>query len=107
MDINTQNSSGMMNGMPPITPDNSKPEKKVGPIIGIFIIIIILIVAAFYFFGKKLNTDDTLPVETITSTEQTSAVTASQNSAPATSADDVDSLSAELEAQLQDVDYSF
>lgn len=95
MDINTQNSSGMMNGMPP-TP---KTEKKVGPIVGVLIIVLVLIVAALYFFGQKLNTENA-PV-TSTSTSETSM------SANANSANDLATMQADLNSQLKDVDYSF
>jgi hypothetical protein len=93
--INTQNSSGMMNGMPP----QPHQEKKVGPIVGALIIILVLIIAALYFFGQKLNTG--APVESAPIVETQSP------EAPAATADDVDTLQAELGASLQDVDYSF
>ena len=96
MDINTQNSSGMMNGMPP-TPHT---EKKVGPIAGALIIVLILIIAALYFFGQKLNTES---IPATTSAQQTSdAMTAS-----ASQTDNTATLEADLNAQLKDVDYSF
>ena len=101
MDINTQNSSGMMNGMPP-TPH---VEKKVGPIVGTLIIVLVLIIAAIYFFGTKLNTVK----QTSEDTAQTEAIVDGQNSmtATATEADDVTSLESDLDIQLKDVDYSF
>lgn len=90
---NIQNSSGMMNGMPPAP----QVEKKVGPIVGALIIVLVLIIAALYFFGQKLNTEtasqEAAPIETMT--------------ASVADADDVDTLEAELNAELQDVDYSF
>ncbi len=100
MDINTQNSSGMMNGMPP----QPQPEKKVGPIIGALIIVLILIVAALYFFGQRLNTQNKIetaaPVTQNTPTQTSSAT-------DATSQDDVKSLQSDLDIQMKDVDYSF
>jgi|GEM_PF-3084482 len=98
MDINTQNSSGMMNGMPP----EVRTEKKVGPIVGALIIVLILIIGALYFFGQKLNTDS-VPVES------TSAQGTQDNSmtASASDAEDIAALQADLNAQLANVDYSF
>ena len=102
MDINTQNSSGMMNGMPP-TP---KIEKKVGPIVGALIIVLILIVAALYFFGQKLNTET--PVQDTTSMQSVSPSPETANVANASSSlDDIASMQADLNSQLQNVDYSF
>ncbi|HEY4503528.1 MAG TPA: hypothetical protein VJJ28_00225 [Candidatus Paceibacterota bacterium] len=109
MDINTQNSSGMMNGMSP-TPNN---EKKVGPIVGALIIVLILIIAALYFFGQKLNTN--IPSETPSanenteiSSEQTSLnVPPNSMTATATEPDNIQSLQSDLDIQLKDVDYSF
>ncbi len=100
MDINTQNSSGMMNGMPPVP----STEKKVGPIVGALIIVLILIIAALYFFGSKLNTQ--APVE---SQQQATLETADNGemTASAAQADDVASLQADLDMQMKDVDYSF
>lgn len=95
--INTQNSSGMMNGMPPAR----QPERKVGPIVGALIIVLILIIAALYFFGRRLNT--TAPA----STNDQSAITTPAQPAAATQADDVNSIQADLNGQLKDVDYSF
>lgn len=106
MDINTQNSSGMMNGMPPAP----QTEKKVGPIVGALIIILILIIAALYFFGQRLNTE--APIQT-PPTDQTSQQTtlnnapASTQTATATQTDSVSSLQTDLDNQLKDVDYSF
>ncbi len=96
---NVQNSSGMMNGMPP-TPAPAT-EKKVGPIVGVLIIVLMLIIAALYFFGSKLNTE--APVTT--PAEQTTA--ANNMGATATQADDVNTLQSDLNVQLKDVDYSF
>lgn len=84
MEPNIQNSSGMMNGMPP----EPKQTKKVGPVIGTLVIVLIIIIAALYLFGKRLNT-----------TTPTNSDGYSQTS----EAD----LNADLDAQLKDVDYSF
>lgn len=98
MDIN-QNSSGMMNGIPPV----GQKERKIGPIIGALIVIIILIVASLYFFGKKLNTETSAPVEEVPAVEtvQTSSET------PLSDSTETNALEADLNAQLNDVDYSF
>ncbi len=94
MDINTQNSSGMMNGMPPI----KQNEKKVGPIIGALIIVLILIIAALYFFGQKLN---------IEAPAQQTSQTSEENVANSSSSISTDSLNSNLDEVLNDVDYSF
>lgn len=96
MEPNTQNSSGMMNGIPPIP----KQDRKIGPIIGVLIIVLVLIIAALYFFGQKLNT---------TNTEQPAALqtTNTENSASASSSTSDAALKADLDAQLKDIDYSF
>lgn len=100
MDINNQNSSGMMNGIPPV----NHSEKKVGPIVGALIIVLILIIAALYFFGQKLNTET--PTNETTS-GQVSSENANGNVASSAASTSVDALKAELDAQLKDVDYSF
>ncbi len=92
MDINTQNSSGMMNGMPP----TSHTEKKVGPIVGALITVLILIIASLYFFGQKLNTESR-PLET-SSTQQSSAISENSMTASVAQADDVTTLQADLDA---------
>ncbi len=98
MDINTQNSSGMMNGIPPT---NQQHEKKVGPIVGALIIVLILIIAALYFFGQKLNTQ--------APSQQTTTQTPTENANMANSSSSLnpDVMKADLDAQLKDVDYSF
>lgn len=97
--INNQNSSGMMNGMPPVP----KQEKKLGPIVGVIIVILILIVAALFFLGKDLNTGapaQEAPIEqSVDSTPNTSAA--------ADAASELSDIQAELDAEFQDVDYSF
>ena len=102
MDINTQNSSGMMNGMPP----KPQTEKKVGPIAGALIIVLILIIAALYFFGQKLNTES-IPQQSTSALQSPAAVPTDAMSANASSSNDVASLQADLNSQLKDVDYSF
>ncbi len=87
-----------MNGMPPMP----KQEKKIGPIVGALIIVLILIIAALYFFGQKLNTP-TAPAQETVPTVQTNE----NMPAAAAKSDDTDTLQAELNAELKDVDYSF
>lgn len=103
MEYNTQNSSGMMNGMPPTI--QPQPEKKVGPIVAALIIVLILIIAALYFFGLKLNksTTSSQPSTQTTATEQAS----DKNVASVSSLSDIKAMESDLDAQLQDVDYSF
>lgn len=100
MDMNNQNSSGMMNGLPP----QSKTDKKIGPIVGALIIVLIIIIASLYIFGKNLNTETEVMTPEAATTEETSDATASVASPII---DDTTSLDAELDAQLKDVDYSF
>jgi uncharacterized protein YpmB len=88
MEPNT-NSNGMLNGLP-LTP---KEGNKIGPIIGALVIIILVVVAAIYFFGRNLNSDTT-PVQ-----EQTVETTDTENGAAA--------IEAELDAELENIDYSF
>ncbi len=102
MDQNTQTP----NQFPPQAPQPGAPlqphsEKKVGPIVGALIIIIILVIAALWFFGSKLNTD--APVESAPVVQQNDT----QMQASAASADDVNSLQADLDATFTDVEYSF
>ena len=98
MELNTNNSSGMMNGLPPL----KKEDRKVGPIVGALVIILLIIVVTLYFFGKGLNTQNptiqNTPVVTTPVVEQTAAVSSSS---------DIESIQANLDAQLQNVDYSF
>ncbi len=101
MDLNTQNSSGMMNGMPPVI----KEEKKIGPIIGVLVIVLVLIIAALYFFGQRLNTQ---PTNSTANTQTNSGIeTASNQSANVTSSTSVESIQKDIDSQLKDVDYSF
>lgn len=97
--MNTQNSSGMMNGLPPL----SKPERKIGPIVGALIIVLVLIIAALYIFGKNLNTEPEIVAPEVRTTE----TMATSTSATSTTSDDTTSLESDLDAQLEDVDYSF
>ncbi len=101
MDINTQNSSGMMNGMPPAP----QTERKVGPIVGALIIVLVLIVAALYFFGQRLNTES--KVQKTAPTEQTSATNSTSASVVTSQPDDVNTLQSDLDNQFNNVDYSF
>lgn len=102
MDINTQNSSGMMNGMPPVT--NSE-GKKIGPIIGTLVIIIVIIIGALYFFGKRLDSQLPNTNENAIPARNDSADTlpAATNQAVTDEA----SLDADLDSQLKDIDSSF
>ena len=104
MEYNTQNSSGMMNGIPPV----SQPEKKIGPIVAILIIVLVLIIAGLYFFGQKLNTSyNTTSDQTLTPAVQTppaSQVSYDQRSVANVS--DIKALENDIDAQLQEVDYS-
>jgi hypothetical protein len=101
MEINTKNSSGMMNGLP----KESKEDKKVGPIVGALIIVLILIITALFFFGKRLNTQST---NTPISNEQSSIQnTPIRNEANLSSSTEVQDLQADLDAQIKDIDFSF
>lgn len=102
MDINTKDSSGMMNGMPP----SVKNDKKVGPIIGVLVIVLILIIIALYFFGQRLNTQAPIDTQVTTSTTSESN-NVIRNEASLSSSTDVQSIQNDLDAQLKDVDYSF
>lgn len=102
MDIKTKESSGMMNGMPPVI----KNDKKVGPIIGVLVIVLILIIIALYFFGQRLNTQTPpsaqqrqVPVEFLDNVIR--------NESTNSSSTDVQSIQSDLNVQLKDVDYSF
>ena len=94
--MNTQNSSGMMNGLPPL----NKTDRKIGPIVGALVIVLILVIAALYFFGQKLNTDTANPVAAPASQEP-------QNAPATTSSDSAAAIEADLDAQFRDIDYSF
>lgn len=99
--MTTQNSSGMMNGLPPV----GQKDRKIGPIVGALIIIILIIVAALYFFGKKMNTTESIvPADAIVETTATTETTSDTNLSTST---DVNAIQADLDAQLNDVDYSF
>ena len=94
MEPNIQNSSGMMNGMPPVP----KQTRKVGPIIGALVIVLIIIIIALYFFGQRVKT---------TPSTIDSVINTTNNSASVSSSSEVKDLNADLDAQLKDVDYSF
>lgn len=93
-----RNSSGMLNGLPRTPGEN----RKIGPIIGVLVIVLVIIIAALYFFGQKLNTNPTTTEvsEIPVTTEQTGVQTTNTN-------DEAAAINADLDAQLQDVDYSF
>lgn len=91
MEPNTQNSSGMMNGIPPV----AKQDKKVGPIIGVLVIVLVLIIGALWFFGQRLNTSPSAQKANV------------ESSASASTANDAAGIKADLDAQMKDIDYSF
>ncbi len=100
MDTNTNNNQ-MGNGMnyqsmPP------KKEKRVGPIVGILIVVLALIIAIIYFVGAKIGTSTESMQNTQTNSQDNSSLTAN-----ASKADDVNTLNADLDSQLKDIDYSF
>ncbi len=105
MDINTQNSSGMMNGMPPTI----KEERKIGPIIGTLIIVILIIIAALYFFGRRLDNKQQYNSQQLQGIEDRSIPARNDASADTTNTSNVDNaaLEAELDSQLKDIDSSF
>ncbi len=96
---NNINPSSMMNGMPPVP----KNEKKIGPIVSVLVIVLVIVIASLYFFSQKLNTTPNVSEETVTSEK----VTNTENTANLSSGTDSDSLNADLDAQLKDIDYSF
>lgn len=96
------NPSGMMNGLPPVPKEN----KKIGPIIGVLVIVLIIIVAALVFFGKKLNTTPTTDTAQ-NPVENTSGVVENINEVIPQTEDNGAAIEADLDAQLQDIDYSF
>jgi len=98
MEINTKNSSGMMNGLPP----SKRDDRKVGPIVGALVVILIIIVVILYFFGKRLNTQS--PVNTTADTNQSSLTT---KETATTIETDINSINTQLDSQLKDIDYSF
>lgn len=88
----------MINGMPPLP----KEHKRVGPIIGALVIILIVIIAALYFLGQRADTDTTIIEE-----EQTTQKEIIRNEATTFDQETQIELNADLDAQLDDVDYSF
>lgn len=96
------NSSGMMNGLPPVPKEN----KKIGPIIGVLVIVLIIIVGALVFFGKKLNTTPTTDTSQ-NPIENTSGTIENINETIPPTEDSSAAIEADLDAQLQDIDYSF
>ena len=99
MEINTNNSSGMMNGLPP----TNKDERKVGPIVGALIIILAIIIIILYFFGKRLNTTEMPIIENQANTEV--SIESEINSISSES--DTANIEKYLDEQLKDIDYSF
>ena len=78
------------------------PQKSgTGAIAGAVVIILLLALGAFYFWGTKLNLPDTNPPPVILSNETASALISSDTSAglpPQGTSDDVDAISADLQA---------
>lgn len=103
MDINTQQSSGMMNGMPP----SMKQEKKIGPVIATLVIIIIIVIGGLYFFGKKLDTKSVDDTPVINQIDNTSNVSSVQPAVQVDKTVDEATLNADLDTQLNGIDSSF
>ena len=101
---NIQNSSGMMNAMPPVMKNEPKSQKKVGPIIGALIIILVLVIAGLYFFGQKLNKENPQIQSTVTDTSDN---TAGSIEAKVMYVDNEQTIQTDLDKELQDIDYSF
>ncbi|MEK7184937.1 MAG: hypothetical protein AAB683_02275 [Patescibacteria group bacterium] len=95
---NNINQNNMTNGIPPL-PQN---EKKIGPIVGVLVIILIIVIASLYFFSKRLNTTPTVVEEVVTQ-----QVTNTENTASLSDGTDSNTLNADLDAELRDIDYSF
>lgn len=95
--MDSNNSSGMMNGIPKAPVE----QKKIGPVIGILAVVIILIVSALYIFGTKLNTKPAVNVEPVVQETNTT------NTASVSSSIDNSAIQADLDSQLKDIDYSF
>ncbi len=98
MDLNTKNSSGMMNGLPP----TNKEDRKVGPILGALVVVTIIIGVMLFFFGQRLNVQNSkiTPTQTQNTTAVTQPVTVSTTS-------EIESINKDLDNQLKDIDYSF
>ncbi len=98
MEPNIQQSSGMANGIPPVP---QEPRKKIGPVIGIIAVVLLIIMLSLYFMGRK-DTDmvDNDTSEINSQSEMTAEI---QNGTASEEA----MLEADLNAQLEDIDYSF
>lgn len=98
MELNTKNSSGMMNGLPP----TKKEDRKVGPIVGALMVVLMICVVVLYFFGKRLNTQNpvspentNVPVKNIENYKEDSV------------SEEINSIQKELDGQMKDIDMSF
>lgn len=98
MELNTRDSSGMMNGLPP----TKREDRNVGPIVGALVVVLLIIVVTLYFFGKRLNTQNSQPVTDQVATQQNTA----QVEATITPAE-IESMQDELDDQVRNVDFSF
>ncbi|HEY9583923.1 MAG TPA: hypothetical protein VJI66_03115 [Candidatus Paceibacterota bacterium] len=95
-----QNSSNMINGMPPLPQEH----KKAGPIIGALVLVLVIIIAALYFLGQRTDTDTSATnEESATQEEVVRNEAANSNFDSATAAE----FESDLDAQMSDVDYSF
>lgn len=93
MEPNIQQSSGMANGIPPVP---QEPRKKIGPVIGAIAVVLLIIMLSLYFMGKKDS-------DMINENSDVSSQNTIQNSTASEEAE----LEADLNAQLEDIDYSF
>lgn len=92
------NSSGMMNGLPPL----KKEDRKVGPIVGVLVIVLIVIIITLYFFGQRLNTQNQALIQSpVISTPTTTLATDDFSTTS------MESIDIELDKQLNNVDFSF
>ncbi len=104
MEIDTKNSSGMLNGLPP----TSKESKRVGPIVGALVVVLLIIVVILYFFGQRLNTQNAIPeVSPVVNVPANTQASVASQSSPVSPEADIQSMQDSLDSQLKDVDYSF
>jgi Tfp pilus assembly protein PilN len=90
MDQNNQNNP--VNTMAP-------GHKRVGPIVVSLVVVLVLVIVVLYIFASRINqsaTGDTLPTDQIVTTTEVKTVTST--------ADDVQSLSNDLNASVQGLD---
>ena len=98
----TQYPSQQSTPQPMQTPISAPPEhKKVGPIVAILVVVLLLIIGALYIFASRMNQQ---PTDTTNEVANENITTQASVQPVTNTADDVDSIEADLNASVNGLD---